>query len=145
MLEAATWRSNPAFASFHLHVLSLTLDICHSGHLLWLAPLCSDSFSVVFVLFRFVIPTISSKAILPIIRCYFTSVRGTCLPFSQGCLDEGHKDILFRPWTSLHSSLDCITVRSRILCDQLVVYGLLYTPSLFHCQTRTLCGQLRET
>ena len=28
------------------------------------------------------------------------------------------------------------------ICDQLVDYGLLYMPSLFHCQTRTLCGQL---
>ena len=30
VLEAATWRSNPVFASFYLRNLSFTLDNCHS-------------------------------------------------------------------------------------------------------------------
>ena len=30
VLEAATWRSNPVFASFYLRDLSYSLDNCHS-------------------------------------------------------------------------------------------------------------------
>ena len=30
VLEAATWRSNPVFASFYSHDISYSLDLCHS-------------------------------------------------------------------------------------------------------------------
>ena len=123
MLETATCRLNPVFASFSLRVLSFTLDntqaICRGG------PRCAVSFCCRF---RFISVRVLTYHFYGRFYLYlgnlFISVGGICLSFSLGIYLGGVlKDIYSTMDESPFLARLC-SCQTKDICDQLVDDGL---------------------
>ena len=134
VVEAATWRSNPVFATFYFNDLSSSLGNCGS-----LGPFCSCELSyllIVFVCIRFASSSpVASCVLLPIRRYlpFLTFVSSSS--FSLGWLGCGFG--LIRPWTGYLPTLTVHHLTSRLLLCPALDYGPFALLACSIAMTRT--------